>query len=109
VRTGSFTRSRPYGVRFPSEKPCVLPRGAFHFRRGPRINHDHCELSCMSPVVIEARPELRSKGLDRLQCRWHVRYQFCDLSAEITVYAENEAKARTKAINQLRLRGLKVG
>jgi hypothetical protein len=35
-------------------------------------------------------------------------YQFCDLSAEITVYAENEADARAKAVDQLRLRGLKV-
>src|SRR5512132_4064716 len=35
-------------------------------------------------------------------------YQFCGLSAEITVYAENEAEARAKAVDQLRLRGLKV-
>jgi hypothetical protein len=31
------------------------------------------------------------------------------LSAEITAYAENEAEARAKAVDQLRLRGLKVG
>jgi hypothetical protein len=30
------------------------------------------------------------------------------LSAEITVYAENEADARAKAIDQLRRRSLKV-
>ena len=39
---------------------------------------------------------------------WHVCYQFCDLSAEITVYAENEVDARAKAIDQLRRRSLKV-
>jgi hypothetical protein len=30
------------------------------------------------------------------------------LSAEIAVYAENEAEARAKGVDQLRLRGLKV-
>ncbi len=60
------------------------------------------------PVIIGIRPEKRSKGLDRLQCCWHVSYQFCSLSAEIAVYAENEAQARAKAVDQLRLRGLKV-
>jgi hypothetical protein len=62
----------------------------------------------MSPVIIAVRPELRSKGLDRRQRCWHVLYQFCDLPAEITVYAENEAAARANAIDQLRQRGLKV-
>jgi hypothetical protein len=62
----------------------------------------------MLPVIVAVRPELRSKGLDRLQCCWHVRYQFCGLSAEIAVYAENEADPRAKAIDQLCLRGLKV-
>ena len=47
----------------------------------------------------------RSNSADH---RWHVCYQFCDLSAEITVYAENEVDARAKAIDQLRRRGLKV-
>jgi hypothetical protein len=32
----------------------------------------------------------------------------CGLSAGIAVYAENEAEARAKAVDQLRLRGLKV-
>ena len=59
----------------------------------------------MTPVITGTRPELRSKSADHC---WHVRYQFCDLSAEITVYAENEAEARTKAVDQLRSRGLKV-
>jgi hypothetical protein len=54
------------------------------------------------------RPELRSKGLDRLRCGWHVRYEFCGLSAEIAVTAENEAEARAKAVDQLRRRGLKL-
>ena len=62
----------------------------------------------MPPVITSIKPELRSKGLDRRQCCWHVSYQFCGLSAEITVYAENEAEARAKAVDQLRLRGLKV-
>jgi hypothetical protein len=43
-----------------------------------------------------------------MQCCWHVRYQFCGLSAEITVYAEKEDEARAKAVDQLRSRGLKV-
>jgi len=56
-------------------------------------------------------------ALDRRRCQggwgrsercWHVRDQFCGLSAEIAVYAENEAEARARAAGQLRLRGLKV-
>jgi hypothetical protein len=62
----------------------------------------------MPPLITSIKPDLRSKGLDRRQCCWHVGYQFCDLSAEIIVYAENEADARAKAVDQLRLRGLKV-
>jgi hypothetical protein len=46
----------------------------------------------MPPLIISIKPELRSKGLDRRQCCWHVSYRFCD-SAEITVHAENEADA----------------
>jgi hypothetical protein len=59
-------------------------------------------------IITGVRPELRSRGLDRLQSCWHVRYQFCGLSAEIIVYAENGKKARAKAFNQLRLRGLRI-
>ena len=60
----------------------------------------------MMPIVISTRLELRSHPPPQ-RC-WHVRYQFCSLSAEITVYAENEAEARAKAVDQLRSRGLKV-
>ena len=56
-------------------------------------------------VITGTRPEPRSKSADHC---WHVCYQFCGLSAEITVDAENEAEARAKAVDQLRLRGLKV-
>ena len=62
----------------------------------------------MPHVITSIKSELRSKGLDRRQCCWHVSYQFCDLSAEITVCAESEADARAKAVDQLRRRGLKV-
>jgi hypothetical protein len=62
----------------------------------------------MPPVIISIKPELRSKGLDRCQGCWHVSYRFCGLSAEIIVYAANEVEARAKAVDQLRLRGLKV-
>jgi len=58
----------------------------------------------MPPVIIAVKPELRSKGLDRLRCG----YEFCGLSAEIAVTAENEAEARVKAGDQLRRRGLKL-
>jgi hypothetical protein len=41
------------------------------------------QIACMMPPVITSiKPELRSKGLDRRQCCWHVAYQFCGLSAE---------------------------
>jgi hypothetical protein len=60
------------------------------------------------PVIAGIRPEKRSRGLDRLQCCWHVLYEFCGLSAEIIVHAQNEAEAREKAVDQLRDRGLKV-
>jgi hypothetical protein len=62
----------------------------------------------MMPVIGGIRMEGRCEKLDRLQCSWHVSYQFCGLSAQITVYAESEAAARTKAVDQLRLRGLKL-
>ena len=48
----------------------------------------------MRPVITSIKAEVRSKRLDRRQCCWHVSYQFWGLSAEITVYAENEAEAR---------------
>ena len=60
------------------------------------------------PVITGMTQEPRSKASDRQQCCWHVRYQFCDLSAEITVYANNEVDARTEATDQLRRRGLKL-
>jgi hypothetical protein len=59
----------------------------------------------MTPAIIGTRPEPRSNSADHC---WHVSYQFCGLSAEITVYAENEVEARAMAVDQLRLRGLKV-
>lgn len=62
----------------------------------------------MTALIVNARPELRSKGLDRPDACWHVRYRFCDLSAEIIVYAGDEADARVKAVDQLRRRGLKL-
>jgi hypothetical protein len=62
----------------------------------------------MMPVITEIKPGLRSKDLDRLQCSWRVGYQFCGLWAEVTVYAKDQTDARAKAVDQLRLRGLKV-
>ena len=59
------------------------------------------------PVTTAIKPERRSKGLDDLRC-WHVAYQFCGLTAEIIVYAQDDAEARAKAVHQLRVRGLKV-
>lgn len=58
-------------------------------------------------MITSIKPELRSMRLDRRQCCWHVSYRFCGLSTEIIVHAENEAEARAKAVDQLRLRGLK--
>jgi len=62
----------------------------------------------MSPVIVGVRLETRSRGLDRLKCCWHVLYRVCGLTAEVTVYAANEADARAKAADQLRRRGLKL-
>ena len=74
-----------------------------------RIKRRDCALPYMqSPIILGVKPELRSKGLDRLRCCWHVGYQFCGLSAEIIVYAESEAHAQAKAVDQLRRRGLKL-
>jgi hypothetical protein len=61
----------------------------------------------MLPVIDGVRPEPRSEVIDHVRRARHVRYQFCGLSAEITVQAENEAEARAKAADQLRRRGLK--
>jgi hypothetical protein len=41
-------------------------------------------------------------------CTAEVQYQFCGLTAALTVYADDEAEARAKAVDQLRRRGLKV-
>jgi hypothetical protein len=54
-------------------------------------------------VITSVKPELRSKGLDRRQCCWHVSYRFCGLSAEIIVSAANEAEARAKALRCLKV------
>jgi hypothetical protein len=51
---------------------------------------------------------MKSKGVDRARCCWHVGYEFCGLNAEIAVYANDEAEARNKAVEQLRNRGLKI-
>jgi hypothetical protein len=61
----------------------------------------------MTAVITHIKHELSSKQIHDPRC-WHVLYQFCGLSAEITVYAENEADARAKAADQLRRRGLKL-
>jgi hypothetical protein len=50
------------------------------------------------PFIVGIRPEKRSKGLDSLRCCWHVLYQFCGLSAEIIVHAQNKADARVMAV-----------
>ena len=59
------------------------------------------------PVITALRPEERSKALHDLRC-WHVGYKFCGLTAEVAVYARDEAEARAKAVDQLRARGLRV-
>ena len=61
----------------------------------------------MTAAITDVKCELRSKQLGDLRC-WHVGYKFCDLLAEVIVYADNEADARTEAIDQLRRRGLKL-
>jgi hypothetical protein len=43
------------------------------------------------PVITAIRPAVRSKGLNDLRC-WHVGYQLCDLTAEVTVYARTKLK-----------------
>jgi hypothetical protein len=60
------------------------------------------------PVIIAVRPQLRAEADRSQRFCWHVSYQFCNLPAEITVRAENADEARAKAVEQLRLRGLKV-
>jgi hypothetical protein len=62
----------------------------------------------MRPFIDGVRPEKRFERLDRLRRSWQVAYQFCGLSAQITVQAENEADALAKAADELRMRDLKV-
>jgi hypothetical protein len=57
------------------------------------------------PVIDSVKLETRSKGLERC---WHVRYQFCGLAAEIAVHGVTEDEAFSRAVDELRLRGLKV-
>ena len=44
------------------------------------------------PVITALRPEERSKARHDLRS-WHVEYKFCGLTAEVTVYAKDEAEA----------------
>ncbi len=62
----------------------------------------------MTPVINAVKAEMKSKGVDRARCCWHVGYEFCGLNAEIAVYATDEAEARSRAVEQLRNRGLKI-
>jgi hypothetical protein len=49
------------------------------------------------PVITAIKSEGRPGLSNESRC-WHVGYQFCGLPAEVTVYAENEAEARDKAV-----------
>jgi len=60
----------------------------------------------MAPKITAAWPDPQS-STDGVRC-WHVAYEFCEVSAHITVHAKDEPEARTKAAEQLRIRGLKV-
>jgi hypothetical protein len=62
----------------------------------------------MTPAITAIKPEAHSKGLDRARCCWHVGYEFCGLNAEIAVYANDEAGARSRAVEELRNRGLRI-
>lgn len=56
-------------------------------------------------------PSCGPKGPDRQQCCWHVLYyRVCGVSAEVAVYAADEAGARSapRLSIQLRRRGLRV-
>jgi hypothetical protein len=59
-------------------------------------------LMIQMPVITAIKPERQSKGLDDLRC-WHVAYRFCGLTAEIIVYAQDDAEARAKAVHQQRI------
>jgi hypothetical protein len=62
----------------------------------------------MTPTIKNAWPEKRgSRSSDNLQC-WHVEYELCEVSAQVTVYARDETEARSKAAHQLRRLGLKL-
>jgi hypothetical protein len=63
----------------------------------------------MIPAVTTARIELRSKLRSKDDfCCWHVGYEFCGVTAELTVYARDQVEAHANAVDQLRMRGLKV-
>jgi hypothetical protein len=65
-------------------------------------------LLAMTPTIKNAWPEKRgSRSSDSLQC-WHVEYELCEVSAQVTVYARDETEARSKAAHQLRRLGLKL-
>ena len=55
------------------------------------------------PVITAVWPEKRSKESSNLRC-WHIAYRFCGITAQMRVYAKDEAEARAKAVHQLRLR-----
>ena len=95
-----YRRPAPSSIR-------ILPLGPFG-RQVSEANNAHAvQRRHMTAVITAVRLERRSKGLNDLRC-WHVRYRFCGVSAEITVYAHDETEARAKAVNQLCKRGLKI-
>ena len=112
-------RSRSRGVAAPQGNAHrrALEAGAQHLRPAGIELDERGSAACVHerrrymmiqmPVITAIKPERRSKGLDDLRC-WHVAYRFCGLTAEIIVYAQDDAEARAKAVHQLRVRGLKV-
>ena len=53
----------------------------------------------------QAREAVKGIGRPAMLAR---RLSICGLTAEIIVYAQDDAEARAKAVHQLRVRGLKV-
>ena len=60
----------------------------------------------MKPFIEDIRPGLQPKGA--MQRFWQVQYQFCSLSATISVCAEDEMDARANLSSNSACVALKV-
>jgi hypothetical protein len=72
-----------------------------------KLNNWRLHMTIEMPVITGVWPQKQRAASNELSC-WRIDYRFCGVTAQIRLYAQNEPEARAKAVNELRVRGLKV-